>query len=100
VQVLPDGPTRPLPDRTDWSRVDAMTEEEVHAAAMADHDARPMTPEEMAKAKQVRVSEPCAARLVSLKRNSRRGITVRSARCGIGKRDAPNRISRREPISR
>jgi putative transcriptional regulator len=53
VQLLPDGTTRPLPDRTDWSRVDAMTEEEVHAAAMADPDARPMTPEEMAKAKRV-----------------------------------------------
>jgi putative transcriptional regulator len=53
VEVLPDGTTRPLPDRTDWSRVDAMTDEEVHAAAMADPDARPMTPEEMAKAKRV-----------------------------------------------
>jgi putative transcriptional regulator len=53
VEVLPDGTARPLPDRTDWSRVDAMTDEEVHAAAMADPDARPMTPEEMAKAKRV-----------------------------------------------
>jgi putative transcriptional regulator len=53
VEVLPDGTTRPLPDRTDWSRVDAMTDEEIHAAAMADPDARPMAPEEMAKAKRV-----------------------------------------------
>ena len=53
VQVLPDGTTLPLPDRTDWSRVDAMTEEEIHAAAMADPDARPMTPEQMAKARRV-----------------------------------------------
>jgi putative transcriptional regulator len=53
VEVLPDGTTRPLPDRTDLSRVDAMTDEEVHAAAMADPDARPMTPGEMAKAKRV-----------------------------------------------
>jgi putative transcriptional regulator len=53
VQVLSDGTTRPLRDRTDWARVDAMTEEEVHAAAMADPDARPMTPEEMAKARRV-----------------------------------------------
>jgi putative transcriptional regulator len=30
-----------------------MTEEEVHAAAMADPDARPMTPEEMAKVRRV-----------------------------------------------
>jgi putative transcriptional regulator len=53
VEVLSDGSTRPLPDLTDWSRVDAMTDEEVHAAAMADPDARPMTPEEMAKAQRV-----------------------------------------------
>jgi len=53
MEVLPDGTTRPLPDRTDWSRVDAMTDEEVHAAAMADPNARPMTPEEMAKARPV-----------------------------------------------
>jgi putative transcriptional regulator len=53
VQVRPDGTIQPLPDRTDWARVDAMTEEEIHAAAMADPDARPMTPEEMAKARRV-----------------------------------------------
>jgi putative transcriptional regulator len=53
VELLPDGTTCPLPDRTDWARVDAMTDEEVHAAAMADPDARPMTPEQMAKAKPV-----------------------------------------------
>jgi len=53
VQVLPDGTTRPLPDRTDWARLDAMTEEEIRAAAMADPDARPMTPKEMAKARRV-----------------------------------------------
>jgi putative transcriptional regulator len=53
VEVLPDGSTRPLPDRTDWLRVDALTDAEVHAAAMADPDARPMTPEEMAKARRV-----------------------------------------------
>ena len=49
VQLLPDGTTRPLPDPTDWAQVDAMTEEQVEAAALADPDARPMTPEERAK---------------------------------------------------
>jgi putative transcriptional regulator len=37
----------------DWSRVDAMTDEERHAAAMADPDARPMTDEEWARARRV-----------------------------------------------
>ena len=43
VQVLADGTTRPLEDKTDWARLRAITDEEVHAAAMADPDARPMT---------------------------------------------------------
>src|SRR5262245_11067434 len=37
----------------DWSRFDAMTDEERHAAAMADPDARPMTEEEWARARPV-----------------------------------------------
>ena len=37
----------------DWSRADAMTDAEVHAAAMKDPDARPMTDEEFARAKRV-----------------------------------------------
>jgi putative transcriptional regulator len=37
----------------DWSRVDAMSESERHAAAMADPDARPMTDEEWARAPRV-----------------------------------------------
>jgi putative transcriptional regulator len=52
VQVLPDGSTRPLPP-TDWSRLDAMSEAEIEAAAMADPDARPWTEEDFAKARRV-----------------------------------------------
>jgi putative transcriptional regulator len=37
----------------DWSRFDAMTEAEVHGAAMKDPDARPMTDEEFARARRV-----------------------------------------------
>jgi len=39
--------------KTDCSRFDAMTEEERHAAARADPDARPMTEEEWAAAPRV-----------------------------------------------
>lgn len=38
------------------ARFHAMTEEERHAAAMADPDARPMTEEELARAKRVPVT--------------------------------------------
>jgi putative transcriptional regulator len=37
----------------DWSRLDAMTDEQRHASAMADPDARPMTDEEWARARPV-----------------------------------------------
>jgi putative transcriptional regulator len=53
VQVLPDGATQPLTEKTDWKRLRAMTDEEVTAAAAADPDARPMTPEQLQKAKRI-----------------------------------------------
>ena len=37
----------------DWSRADAMTDAEIHQAAVADPDARPMTDEEFARVKKV-----------------------------------------------
>src|SRR3954451_19153844 len=39
--------------KIDWSRADAMTQSERHAAAMADPDARPMTDAEWARAPKV-----------------------------------------------
>jgi putative transcriptional regulator len=39
--------------KIDWSRADAMSGTERHAAAMADPDARPMTDEEWARAPRV-----------------------------------------------
>jgi putative transcriptional regulator len=37
----------------DWSRLDALTEEDVHAAALADPDAQPLTEERLARMKRV-----------------------------------------------
>jgi uncharacterized protein (DUF4415 family) len=48
---LPDGTMTPLRGRTDWARVDALTDAEVTAAANADPDARPMSDAEWAAAK-------------------------------------------------
>jgi putative transcriptional regulator len=42
----------------DWRRADTMTEEEIHAAALADPDAQPLTPERLARMRrtpQVRI---------------------------------------------
>ncbi len=36
----------------DWSRLDAMTDAEIHAAALADPDAQPRTPEDIKRMKR------------------------------------------------
>lgn len=53
VQVFPDGSTRPIEDRTNWTRLEAMTEEEIEANALADPDNPPSTPEELARMRRV-----------------------------------------------
>lgn len=40
VEVLLDGSIRPFTRRSEWARVDAMTEEEVEANAVADLETR------------------------------------------------------------
>jgi putative transcriptional regulator len=41
------------PPNTDWSRADAMSEDERHAAALADPDAQPLTDEQLARMRRV-----------------------------------------------
>jgi putative transcriptional regulator len=38
--------------KNDWRRADAMSEDDVHAAALADPDAQPLTPERLAHMKR------------------------------------------------
>jgi putative transcriptional regulator len=65
VQVMPDGSTRPYvsPDRTDWARLEAMTEEEIEANALADPDNPPLTDEELARMRPVPNPRRIRARL-------------------------------------
>src|SRR5260370_35315151 len=47
------------PDKTDWARIDTMTDEEVMAAAPSDPDAQALTPDQLAKMRRVsRVTGP------------------------------------------
>ena len=39
--------------RHDWTEADALTDAEIHAAAVADPDAQPLTPERLAKMRRV-----------------------------------------------
>ncbi len=41
------------PHQTDWSAADALTDEEILAAALSDPDAQPATPEQLARACRV-----------------------------------------------
>ena len=49
VRVLPDGSMRPLADTTDWTRVLAMTDDEIEANAAADPDNPPLSPADLAR---------------------------------------------------
>ena len=49
VEVLPDGSERPFPKRP----MRHMTEEEIHAAALSDPDAQPLTDADLARMKRV-----------------------------------------------
>jgi putative transcriptional regulator len=51
VTVKP-GDAPPTGD-TDWARLEAMSDEEVMAAALSDPDAQPLTPEQLAKMRRV-----------------------------------------------
>ena len=55
LQVMPDGSTRPYvsPTKTDWARLQAMTEEEIEANALSDPDNPPLTAEELARMRRV-----------------------------------------------
>ena len=50
VTLDPDNPPK---GKTDWEQVDAMTEEEIQAAALSDPGAQPVTPEELEEFKPV-----------------------------------------------
>ena len=41
------------PPKSDWSDVAKLTDDEIHAAALADPDAQPATPEQLARARRV-----------------------------------------------
>ncbi len=54
IEVLADGTTRALPpDRTDWTALRAMTDEEINAAAVTDPDNPPRTAERAKRLQRV-----------------------------------------------
>ena len=83
----------------DWSRADAMTDAEVHAAAMNDPDARPMTDEEFARAKRVPRTRTLRRALgLTQEEFAAPCSQSRLALCGIGSRGRPCQIRQPVPI--
>jgi putative transcriptional regulator len=56
VEVLEDGTTRAFESKSDWARVDAMTEEEIEQNALSDPDNPPLSRAELER--MVRVPNP------------------------------------------
>src|SRR4051812_2122761 len=52
-QVLPDGSLQPFEEHMNWERFDALTDEEVEAAALSDPDNLPLTEEQAARMMRV-----------------------------------------------
>ncbi|MCA9876314.1 MAG: helix-turn-helix domain-containing protein [Thermomicrobiales bacterium] len=52
-QEMDDGTLRPLASQMDWTRFDAMTDEEVEANALSDSDNPPWTEEELQRLRPV-----------------------------------------------
>ena len=55
LEVLTDGSTRPYvsPTKTEWARLEAMTEEEIEANALADPENPPLTDDELTRMRPV-----------------------------------------------
>ena len=53
VEVMPDGSTKPLADKTDWQRLHGMADAEVEAAAFGDPDAQPLSDATLARMRRV-----------------------------------------------
>ena len=63
VEIMPDGREVPIESKTDWARVDAMTDEDIARAVAEDPDAAPLlTDEQLAAAKTVRPVDIAATR--------------------------------------
>lgn len=63
VEIMPDGREVPIESKTDWARVDAMTDADIARAVAEDPDAAPLlTDEQLAAAKTVRPVDIAATR--------------------------------------
>jgi len=91
----------PLTGKTDWKRVDALTEEEITSAALADPDALPSTPEQLRSFKRVHPVKTVDVQKVRKKFNFSQaqfaaffGISVRTLQQWEQHRSEPSTMAR------
>ena len=96
ASVVHETGEKPIATETDWGKVEAMSDEDIEAAALADPDARPLTEADVARMR----------RLVNVKKlreriglNSPAATASRSGRSAIGSSAASAPMRRRGPIS-
>ncbi len=58
MTVLSDGTTVPLKTQTDWTQIEAMTEEEIEVNALSDTDNPPLTDEELKRFESITTINP------------------------------------------
>ena len=81
------------PDKTNWARIDAMTDEEVVAAALSDPDAQPLTPEQWAMRRVSRVRNERSWRSSAMGRGRRIIAATRWRLCTRPRSVSPRRVS-------
>jgi hypothetical protein len=77
-----------------------MTEAEVMAAALADPDAKPLTPDDFKRMKRIPRAKIIRRALGLTQEGFPPGFGFRSARCAIGSRARPSQTRLHAPISR
>jgi len=75
---------RPSVSKSDDARLDAMTDEEITAAALSDPDAQPLRTRWRSSGGVCRRPVSSAGRCISPRRSSPPGTGLRSAHCAIG----------------
>ncbi len=65
----PDGSFKPAESKTDWRRVDALTDKEINAAVASDPDAAPVLDEEWFNKSRLVMPEPKAQLTIRLDRD-------------------------------
>lgn len=82
----------------DWSRFDAMTEAERHAAALAGPDAQSFTEDELRRIKPTPQARVIRRVLALSQEEFAARFHIRSERCAIGSKAAESPTPRRAPI--